>query len=1208
MNYYNLKKQEQKLMKHDSDKIKKLREELKNYDLVDFLCNISALMLIPENQSKSVIFQCMISTALSINKNEFNSNNKMSIGKFKTIVSAFSNLDRKEIIDPPEFPFVLPIIYYGNYHVFMGANSLSPIYVNAILKVFSAYKDKIDSKVYFELNKTIKGLLKISEYIWKRLNLNFEELKSYNKDIDIVIPSSNTLNKYKEIVNYSNDEIYNLFGEFIDELNCHFGDVKMEDIMNFDYQLFYSRPFLMNQECTIILDVTTFISLIMDKILSFTSQDSSFNLCEEYNKYLRFSLIKSFNRLGNCKIDASYFNIELINNKNVGEILYSNGNDGIIINILLFDTGEKYKEIKNYKNKVNRYYIYNRISYITEMLVKNNIKKEKIIVIVTPSTIGRNMFYSLDKCNMNNILILTQYEIDAISINEEDETLFFHRYITARKKLVHYEKNLFSELNFIALYVQENYSFYFNDTIDIKDAYLSIIGEYSADYIQKAYIKEDFHLTKFISNNSLIEVIKLNTNIYFAPGLFFDKQLNKVLECNNFTLWVMTEKNSNPNQYDLYNQIIDIIIFWFSQLIDDISYRNITCSIVIELEKNIMNCSTETLFINNIDELIDYSFDNNQLKLFIKKGILSYFNCENNEKEKEFIKYIINILSNKIEQFYILTDTIDMVFKNPYKKKIISIDSIKQPYMIPFSSNKTLKISRSDENLILDKIGLYLSKEKKISYGIISDKKILNHVVEMLYNQLLENLKQYEKKELLTFLYLEYEKTISSIHIRERYYDNDLSCYPNHKNEIDLKITELHKASVALRFLIELASSLINTGNLLISQYDIEYDLAIASQIIEWAYANDLFYYGMIKSPIELLKSNRIGFNHDIISRFGQSMYSALSLKRNVSGKENMKKFSKYLDNDSDEEIGDFENAFCSEFQYEFKDYTELTVTLLEYAEQKSNSLDQIFTLKISTLIDNLKEKINKDNILKIIDVLSLKERKDYLNPPKPFRTEDTYPWRNNRSLALSRKPLIIYGDEIIYGYRTLANSVYFLLDLISSGKFCAHSEEMKEYISKISNYNGEVFNKQVYKYISSFSNLIVDMKVKKVNGKKIVDYKKNDLGDIDILFISKRRGIIMVCETKDFGLAKNFYEIHNEYIKMFDFDNPKSFYNKHLRRVDWIKKHINDLIVQYNLPNKKWKVEYLFIVDDYLISKEIFDVKVNLTTLYNLESILKKY
>lgn len=76
----------------------------------------------------------------------------------------------------------------------------------------------------------------------------------------------------------------------------------------------------------------------------------------------------------------------------------------------------------------------------------------------------------------------------------------------------------------------------------------------------------------------------------------------------------------------------------------------------------------------------------------------------------------------------------------------------------------------------------------------------------------------------------------------------------------------------------------------------------------------------------------------------------------------------------------------------------------------------------------------------------------------------------------------------------------------------------------------------------------------------------------------------------------------------MFDSKNPKSFYNKHLRRVNWIKEHINDLIIQYDLPNKKWEVDYLFIVDDYLISKKIFNVKVNLVTLYDLESILGKY
>ncbi len=541
------------LMRKDISKINELRRELKNYDLKDFLCNISALLLIPENQSKSVIFQCMISTALSINQNEFNRNNKMSIEKFKSIVTEFSDLNRKKLIDPPEFPFVLPIIYYENYHLFMGSNSLSPLYVNTILKVVSVHKDKIDKEIYFKLNKIISGLLKISEDIYRKLNLNLEKLKSYDKDLEIFIPSSNTLNRYKDFIMYSNKEIYNLFNEFIDELVCDFGDVKVQDISNFDYQLFYLRPFLKTEENIFVLDITTFISLIMNKIFSYVTQYSTFDFFEEYNKYLKFSLIRNFHRLGNYKIDATHYNIQLVNNKNVGEELYSSGNDGVIINILLFDTGEGYGEIKNYISKINRQYIYRRIQYIINMLVKNGIKNEKIVIIITPFTIGRNVLYSLNNCNLKNILKLTQYEIDAISINESEDNLFFFRYLTARKKMLLYEKSFFSELNLIALYVDHDYSFYFNDNVDIKNVYLTIIGKYSADYIKKAYITEGFHLVKYITDKSFIEVIKLDKNVYFAPGLFLDKQINKVFEFNNFVLWFFSEQNIDLQQYNLCN-------------------------------------------------------------------------------------------------------------------------------------------------------------------------------------------------------------------------------------------------------------------------------------------------------------------------------------------------------------------------------------------------------------------------------------------------------------------------------------------------------------------------------------------------------------------------------------------------------------------------------------------------------------------------------
>ena len=109
---------------------------------------------------------------------------------------------------------------------------------------------------------------------------------------------------------------------------------------------------------------------------------------------------------------------------------------------------------------------------------------------------------------------------------------------------------------------------------------------------------------------------------------------------------------------------------------------------------------------------------------------------------------------------------------------------------------------------------------------------------------------------------------------------------------------------------------------------------------------------------------------------------------------------------------------------------------------------------------------------------------------------------------------------------------------------------------------------------------------------------ENKDLGDIDILCISETKGIINVIETKDFYLSKNFYEIYNEYSKMFDISNDKSFYCKHMKRVEWIKEHLEDVIKHYNLPNRTWKVTYLFVVDDNLISKDVFDLDIKITTI----------
>ena len=166
----------------------------------------------------------------------------------------------------------------------------------------------------------------------------------------------------------------------------------------------------------------------------------------------------------------------------------------------------------------------------------------------------------------------------------------------------------------------------------------------------------------------------------------------------------------------------------------------------------------------------------------------------------------------------------------------------------------------------------------------------------------------------------------------------------------------------------------------------------------------------------------------------------------------------------------------------------------------------------------------------------------------------------------------------------------------------------MKDYESTRNNVKGKRFNDQVYNYLLSFNSLIVKKNLKKVNRKFISDENNNTLGDIDVLYISIKKRIIGVIETKNFNMSKNYYEIQNEYKEMFDQNNSKCFYNKHKKRVDWVKEHINDFIEEFNLPKGKWKIRDMFVVDDYILSKKTYNVDVNIHVLRDLdEKILLK-
>ena len=232
-----------------------------------------------------------------------------------------------------------------------------------------------------------------------------------------------------------------------------------------------------------------------------------------------------------------------------------------------------------------------------------------------------------------------------------------------------------------------------------------------------------------------------------------------------------------------------------------------------------------------------------------------------------------------------------------------------------------------------------------------------------------------------------------------------------------------------------------------------------------------------------------------------------------------------------------------------------------------------------------------------------------YLCPPLGFEKSDIWPWRFNRRLSFNRRPIIQTDKDIIWGNRQLYHCLLFTLDLINQGKFKSKNKgALSVLIGKISNRRGDYFNDTVYEKLKKFDSIIVDKKVSKLNGQKILGEDKNQIGDIDVLLIIPKKKKIIVAELKDFSFSKTPYEMYQEYNKMFcDKGEKLCYYSKHSRRVEWIKSHINDVVSHYKLTGDKWKVNDVLILSEPFPSNEYYHRNKKIL-LYAIKYSMRQY
>lgn len=1202
------------MKKGDKDIVENILKEIKKYDVYDIIAKLSALNLVPENQNKATIIEPIIASILTLSRDELTSKYKISIGKFKKLIQSIESMSLTSAIDPPENSFIDRVMFYKNYNIFTGINYIPGYILQAIINTIYTSGNEFNIEFAKRMSVLINFILEISDYASKKIDISITNIKKYDEISNIVVPSEYRLEKLKECLIIKEDIVNRMLNdnELINLLYSDFENENIENILNLDNQKFFKKPFLKDDKGNvIILSPSILVPFLIHTIVSFADQyGEKEKFIKLYNNKVWKQCIKYFDKLGNKKINENSLNIELKkDDTSYEEALLTGDNKQVIVAIGIFDDGrnfDKEKVFDKYNNDKIGKWLNKRISYIIKKL-KNKIQDKDIFVCLVYNSFGRSMLIGFNRRTFNTPICLNPFELKCISINEREQKFFLTRYMNAKNKLIKMPQ-AFGELPYIDIYTNCDYSFYINDEFNPKNTMLYLSAGDDIEYIVKALKKEDRHLVESYNSEYMEEVILQDgkRKIYLNDNL--DRNnivISLLVEMKNIEIWIYSEKVKDSEELNVYHSIIDAISYWIGEcekIIEDKAIAEKYISIKINMIGNSMEYFYDQEYKGLFEDTITIKKELNKISLDITPDTYHCFNRNGNQEEKNLLLIILNEILDLTDKDY---EKIDKIFYPDKKQKFFTLDYEIYPYLKPIDYPQNRRVNENDINELLDNVGKHIISLKKWDYGIVKEEdknEITLLVVDHLYKLLQNKVKKLDPYNLIEAIYHDLEEQIYYMMMFQRRHYNDILCYPEKKDKIWKDFNENQRITKALKFLIEYVSAQPPLGKELLGEYEYEEILAICSLIIEWAYNNDLFRYKIFNTPIEILKSDRIGIKKDEYNTMGSSMLNARirEFEYNSIGKWNE------IIVKSQFESNELDKAFYFENGFTFSEFLKVCYNLILIGEEQKDEIKKFECDKLAVKIREQLKEIEEIKIQKILDYICLDKRDDFLIPPEGFRKEDTYPWRFNRELSFTRRPLIKRDNEYIWGNRNIFHMTMFTMDLISDGKFKARSKEMNKYIGKVSKDRGQAFNDSVFNILNTFPELIVDKNLKKINKKRIVDEENKDLGDIDILYIYDKEKKIVVGEVKDFKLSKNPYEIYCEYREMFeDSENKKSYSTKLRRRSEWVKKHIEDVKQQYNLKGEGWRVYNVFIVNEHLVSKNVYGKDENIIAVSDIS--LKK-
>lgn len=1218
--------------------IREVVERIRLYDVADLLACVGALQLVAENAERAIRLHALAQAAISLKPGP----GKPKIGPDRlTVVCNEPPLGEGPIPayeDPSGNPFTEAFIFVGGSYTVLPGIVEEPTYVlEHLARAIFLDLRPFSSTTFVETTfPVLKGLLVLSNEIAERAKLSSGAAPARREGGTVLVPDTGRLQRLKRAVAFTDEELEELLasqGVPADTLHPFVRESGTFDIGEFQVggDTVSRQPLVRAGEDLVCIGPAHLLAAARHHLIRLAQEHGvESELARRFGEAIWRDVLKSLDFLGHRQIDREIG--EAPDLACFHEGFFTLDRDKALFVALATDDLQRYgDEVFGGWQPESLGERFERRSRLAEEAVFTGPRvPNEMMALFVVQTMGRWHVTGIGSPPPpveSPRLILSACDLRTIAHLEGGNELLLWKYARASEKIRDRLKLVTtSQLDEFHLYRSAGYSYYISD--DRLPDLLSIGPGGDGALRREAQRRRDLHGVTSFERGRIAEVTCLHEDpaipLYVAPA-HIGRVVSILVEGFEIPVWIVADQHQTqraPQLVSIQMQLCEMIGFWLWQFAPDIASAitrlgtdnpSLTIRVTLLEEERWIAERSGSVEATSLTDSISVTTDRaaGLIDLNIGVGAVGTLAGPDNNGERQFMARLLQGVDQLAEDIQprpdgaLSSDRIDYILNRHAplgeKKALIILDPRVDPRLDDRALPRFRQLQSADTNEVLDEIGSFVRESLGFGLGDVPNTRrveLLRKVVGFLYRQLQELVSTVRGDELLDYLMSRHEAITRHIAERSLTIPTRAACYEGLYGIVEQLREEIPRSSalaLGSRFLIEYVAARPPNGIRPVSLSVYDRLVALADQIIGWAYLSDLIHYGIADVKLRIVPSGRLAHERDPMMQAQQSFREAYA-SRVVSHA--TRSFERHWREgtagpEEEPEVRALEDATRAEFGKTLLELSFLYVDIMNIGNEQTGPVKSV---PVDRLADSLAASLSwkREEVLSALEDMSLKPREDFLDPGPPHKREDVYPWRFNRELSYIRRPLLIRerdgGHEVVWGNRHVSEALTNLAGLCIEGRLRAKSSEMKRYISKVQNDVAQAFNDSVADVIRAYEDIRVRARVKKVDGEP-VGGRATPLGDIDVLAANPRRRKLMLIECKDLALARTPQELASELQQLFRCRKGKdSAIARHQKRALWVEANIDRVLRLLELENDaNWRVETVVVVDEESFSSRIY-------------------